>query len=207
PFWRPRRGRRRDDREAREARRQMLRAPAGKPEGFLRDQIPRARQGRVRHHRPPVARQRSARRRDRRREDARLEHVPFLRNRNTLSILSFAHVLVGEPASTSPEHALGAARAVALDFDQSVGARRPMMKRETIKIAEIYVPVKRRATLKAATVQELAKDILENGQKSPILVRRDGDRFVLVEGLHRLEACKALGEETILGYLVQAAKH
>jgi len=24
-----------------------------------------------------------------------------------LSILSFAHVLVGEPASTSPEHALG----------------------------------------------------------------------------------------------------
>jgi hypothetical protein len=34
------------------------------------------------------------------------EHVPFLRNRNMLSILSFAHVLIGEPASTSPEHAL-----------------------------------------------------------------------------------------------------
>jgi hypothetical protein len=33
-------------------------------------------------------------------------------------------------------------------------------------------------------------------------VRPDGDRFVLVEGLHRLEACKALGEETILGFLV-----
>jgi len=82
-----------------------------------------------------------------------------------------------------------------------------MMKRESIKIADIYVPVKRRATLKPATVQELARDMLENGQKSPILVRRDGDRFVLVEGLHRLEACKALGEETILGYFVQAAKH
>ena len=82
-----------------------------------------------------------------------------------------------------------------------------MMKRETIKIAEIYVPVKRRATLKPGTVQELAQDMLQNGQKSPILVRRDGDRFVLVEGLHRLEACKALGEETILGYLVQSAKH
>ena len=82
-----------------------------------------------------------------------------------------------------------------------------MMKREKIPIAEIYVPVKRRATLKPATVQELARDMLENGQKSPILVRRDGNRFVLVEGLHRLEACKALGEETILGYLVQAAKH
>ena len=39
------------------------------------------------------------------------------------------------------------------------------------------------------------------------MVRRDGERFVLVEGLHRLEACKALGEETIIGYLVQARKH
>ena len=82
-----------------------------------------------------------------------------------------------------------------------------MMKREKIPIADIYVPVKRRATLKPETVRELASDILENGQQTPILVRRDGDRFVLVEGLHRLEACKALGEETILGYLVQAAKH
>jgi hypothetical protein len=33
---------------------------------------------------------------------------------------------------------------------------------------------------------------------SPILVRADGARFVLVEGLHRLEAAKALGEETIV---------
>ena len=82
-----------------------------------------------------------------------------------------------------------------------------MMKREAIKIAEIYVPVKRRATLKPVTVQELAQDILTNGLKNPILVRRDGDRFVLVEGLHRLEACKALGEETIFSYLVQAPKH
>ncbi|HEX4554095.1 MAG TPA: ParB N-terminal domain-containing protein [Xanthobacteraceae bacterium] len=82
-----------------------------------------------------------------------------------------------------------------------------MMKREKFAIADIYVPIKRRATLKPETVQELARSILESGQQSPILVRRDGDRFVLVEGLHRLEACKALGEETIVGYLVQAAKH
>jgi sulfiredoxin len=82
-----------------------------------------------------------------------------------------------------------------------------MMKREKFPIAEIYVPVKRRATLKPAAVQELAQSMLEIGQQTPILVRRDGDRFVLVEGLHRLEACKALGEETIVGYLVQAAKH
>jgi sulfiredoxin len=49
--------------------------------------------------------------------------------------------------------------------------------------------------------------MLAIGQETPILVRRDGARFVLVEGLHRLEAAKALGETTIVGYLVQAAKH
>jgi sulfiredoxin len=82
-----------------------------------------------------------------------------------------------------------------------------MMKREKFPIADIYVPTKRRTTLKAETVQELAQSIMETGQQTPILVRRDGERYVLVEGLHRLEACKALGEATIVGYLVQAAKH
>jgi ParB-like chromosome segregation protein Spo0J len=48
---------------------------------------------------------------------------------------------------------------------------------------------------------------LQVGQQVPILVRQDGDRFVLVEGLHRLEACKQLGEQTISGYLVQARRH
>jgi hypothetical protein len=74
-------------------------------------------------------------------------------------------------------------------------------------IANIAVPVKRRATLKPQTVQEIAQSILEFGQQAPILVRRDGDRLVLIHGLHRLEACKALGEETIYGYLVQAVRH
>jgi ParB-like chromosome segregation protein Spo0J len=82
-----------------------------------------------------------------------------------------------------------------------------MLKRETFAIADIYVPVKRRATLKPATVAEIAASILDVGQQNPILVRRDGERLVLVEGLHRLEACKALGEQTIVGYLVDARKH
>ena len=82
-----------------------------------------------------------------------------------------------------------------------------MMRREKFAIANIYVPVKRRATLKPETVRQIAESMLEVGQQVPILVRRDGDRFVLVEGLHRLEACKALGEETIYGYLVQAQRH
>jgi ParB-like chromosome segregation protein Spo0J len=81
------------------------------------------------------------------------------------------------------------------------------MKREKFTVADIYVPQKRRATLKPEIVAEIAESMLQVGQQTPILLRRDGERFVLVEGLHRLEACKALGEETIQGYLVDARKH
>ncbi len=82
-----------------------------------------------------------------------------------------------------------------------------MMKRETFAVADIYVPVKRRATLEQKRVDEIAASMLENGQQTPILVRQDGARFVLVEGLHRLEAAKALGEKTIVGFRVDARKH
>jgi sulfiredoxin len=82
-----------------------------------------------------------------------------------------------------------------------------MMKRLTLAIADIYVPVKRRAALEPAKVQVIAESMLEVGQQTPILVRQDGERFVLVEGLHRLEACRQLGETTILGYLVEARRH
>ena len=82
-----------------------------------------------------------------------------------------------------------------------------MMKRETFAIASIYVPTKRRTTIDPKIVDQIAESILEVGQQTPIMVRRDGERFVLVEGLHRLEACKKLGETTILGYLVQARRH
>jgi sulfiredoxin len=82
-----------------------------------------------------------------------------------------------------------------------------MMKRETFAVAKIYVPVKRRAALDPKRVDEIAQSMLADGQKTPILVRPDGDRFVLVEGLHRLEAAKALGEQTIVGFRVDARKH
>ena len=82
-----------------------------------------------------------------------------------------------------------------------------MMKRETLAIADIYVPVKRRATLDQKRANEIAASILEKGQQTPILVRAVGARFVLVEGLHRLEAAKALGEKTVLCFLVDARKH
>lgn len=82
------------------------------------------------------------------------------------------------------------------------------MERHTFEIARIYVPVKRAATLEPAKVAALAEDMLEHGQTTPIQVREDkkdpGGRLVLVEGLHRLEALKALGETQVTAYLVQA---
>jgi sulfiredoxin len=82
-----------------------------------------------------------------------------------------------------------------------------MMKRTTFSIGDIYVPVKRRTTLDQKRVDELAASILDKSLQTPILVRADGARFVLVEGLHRIEAAKALGEKTIMGFLVEARKH
>ena len=81
------------------------------------------------------------------------------------------------------------------------------LKTEIFPIADIYVPVKRRSTLDPARVREIAESMLEVGQQTPILVRPDGKRFVLIEGLHRLEACKELGDTTIRCYLVQARRH
>ncbi len=77
-----------------------------------------------------------------------------------------------------------------------------------VAVEEIYVPAKRRRTLNADTVETLAESIISEGLLTPILVRRDPAKgFVLVEGLHRLEACKALGEATIPASVVQARRH
>ena len=78
-----------------------------------------------------------------------------------------------------------------------------LMEDHILKIEDINVPVKRQKTLNPKVVNEIAESMLEEGQLTPIWVRQDGKHFVLVEGLHRLEACKALGEETIVGLLVE----
>ncbi len=86
-----------------------------------------------------------------------------------------------------------------------------MVKLETvvINIDEIYVPAKRRGTLDEAKVETLAESIIEDGQKTPIHVRPDPDknRYVLVEGLHRLEALKALGEAKIDSLIVMPRRN
>ncbi len=82
-----------------------------------------------------------------------------------------------------------------------------MMKRETFPIDKIYVPTERRKTRDQKRVDAIAESMLTHAQQTPILVRADGARFVLIEGLHRLEAAKALGEQTIVGFRVAARKH
>ncbi len=78
-----------------------------------------------------------------------------------------------------------------------------MLVKESFPVAQIRVPVKRAKTLDPAKVQEIAESMLEEGQTTPIRVRKSKDGYVLIEGLHRLEALKALGE----GYLVRAVLH
>jgi len=77
---------------------------------------------------------------------------------------------------------------------------------QTFRIEDVYVPMKRRRTIDPVAVNAIAESMLEEGQRTPILVRRDRERMVLVEGLQRLEACRSLGEKTIVGLIVQARR-
>lgn len=82
-----------------------------------------------------------------------------------------------------------------------------MLRIHKVPVEDIYVPTARRKTLDPQKVGTLAEDMLENGMTTPIHVRHDGARHVLVEGLHRLEAARSLGETEIDAYLVQARRH
>ena len=82
-----------------------------------------------------------------------------------------------------------------------------MLEKRKFPIALIHVPSKRTKTLDLQRVIDIAEDILEHGQRTPIRLRADGKRFVLLEGYHRMEAMRALGEETIEGFLVGVQLH
>ena len=81
-----------------------------------------------------------------------------------------------------------------------------MMKSVMIAIDEIYVPIKWNKTLEPAKVEILAESILEEGQKTPIHVRKGEGRYVLVSGYHRIEAVKTLGENKIEAIIVGSKK-
>ncbi|MGB0907606.1 MAG: ParB N-terminal domain-containing protein [Maricaulaceae bacterium] len=75
-----------------------------------------------------------------------------------------------------------------------------------VPVDKIYVPAGKRTDFDEEKVMPLAEDILENGLQRPIYVREGKGRFVLQEGLYRLEAMKLLGSETIEAHIVQARK-
>ena len=75
-----------------------------------------------------------------------------------------------------------------------------------IPIEKIYVPAGKKKTLDEDKVLPLAEDILENGLQSPLYVREGKGRYVLQEGLHRLEALRLLGQDKIECHIVQARK-
>jgi len=75
-----------------------------------------------------------------------------------------------------------------------------------VPLDKIYVPAAKLKTLDEEKVIALAEDILENGLQKPIYVRLGKGRYVLQEGLHRVEAAKLLGETLINGHLVAAQR-
>lgn len=82
-----------------------------------------------------------------------------------------------------------------------------MLKAVAVPLTAIYVPVGRRDSLDPARVAALAESIIEKGLETPIQVRLDKDRYVLVAGLHRLEALRALGETAAPAYVVRTPRH
>ena len=82
-----------------------------------------------------------------------------------------------------------------------------MIEMQIVAIEDVRVPLKRKKSLYEEKVAEIAESITEDGQLKPIQVRTDGSVFVLVEGLHRLEALRALGETSVEAYLVRARLH
>jgi ParB-like chromosome segregation protein Spo0J len=56
--------------------------------------------------------------------------------------------------------------------------------------------------LVASSVKKLAASIEQVGLRHPITVKRKGDKYVLIAGRHRLEACKRLGREHVPACIV-----
>jgi ParB-like chromosome segregation protein Spo0J len=74
-----------------------------------------------------------------------------------------------------------------------------------IALDDIDVPNGRREVV-AATVKRLADSIEKVGLRHPITVRRKGERYELVAGRHRMEACRKLGREHVPSCIVTMNK-
>ena len=111
----------------------------------------------------------------------------------------------GQPDGGKISAALPASKGLASSANLAHGPS--MLEKHTVAVSDIRVPLKRKKTLCEDKVQNIAESILENGQITPIQVRPDGEGYVLIEGLHRLEALRLLGEDSVLAYFVRARLH
>jgi ParB-like chromosome segregation protein Spo0J len=82
-----------------------------------------------------------------------------------------------------------------------------LLKAIVIKIEDVYVPAERRREFDQGKFDQVAEAIMEEAEELPIQVRQGKDRYVLVKGIHRLEARKALGEDSIQAFVVGARLH
>ena len=89
----------------------------------------------------------------------------------------------------------------------ALGKETVLLTTVVVKIEEIYVPTELRKQIDLQQVEALAEKIMAETEERPIQVRRGKGRYVLVKGVHRLEARKALGEETIQAFVVRARQH
>lgn len=80
------------------------------------------------------------------------------------------------------------------------------MESVSLPLDDIYVPARFRDALDEAKVEEIATSLMETGQQVPIQVRQGKGRYVLVSGLERLEAVRALGENTVEALIVRAPR-
>lgn len=74
----------------------------------------------------------------------------------------------------------------------------------TLPLDMIDVPKNRARGFDSAAAEALAAIIAEQGLMHPIRVRPNGERFTLIAGLHRLEAHRINGAETIAATVSQA---
>ena len=79
-----------------------------------------------------------------------------------------------------------------------------MLKPILVKIDQIYVPKDRLKELNSERINIIAEEIIAEIEYQPIHLRKGKDRYVLVSGVHRLEAHKALGETNIQAIIVGA---
>ncbi len=81
-----------------------------------------------------------------------------------------------------------------------------MLKTVPVKIDEIYVPTDRRKEINQSEIDTIVSAMMDDVPRKPVRVREGKGRYVLIEGVNRLEACKTVGDETVPAYIVQARK-